>query len=56
MVTADDGQRTTQILGICPACDRPIPKPNLLIAYETADGWPRMFAECPSCGEPVHPE
>lgn len=42
-------------LGRCPHCDRDIPKRNLLISYESAGEWPRMFAECPTCEEPVHP-
>lgn len=44
-----------QILGECPDCAVSIPSANLLIRYETADGWPRFFAECPQCLEPVHP-
>jgi predicted RNA-binding Zn-ribbon protein involved in translation (DUF1610 family) len=47
------GQRTTT-LGDCPACDAVIPRVALLISYER-DGWPAMFAECPECGEVVHP-
>lgn len=42
-------------LGVCPDCDVVIPSSNLLIKYETEDGWPQFFAECPRCEEPVHP-
>ena len=42
-------------LGACPNCDVTIPRANLLIAYETESGWPKLFAECPDCEEPVHP-
>lgn len=44
------------ILGTCPDCGVTIPRVNLLIKYETEDGWPRMFAECPDCEDAVHPE
>jgi hypothetical protein len=43
-------------LGRCPSCDTIIPRLCLLIEYETEDGWPTMFAECPGCGEVVHPQ
>lgn len=43
-------------LGTCPECGRQIPAGNLLIKYESPGGWPRMFAECPNCAIPVHPE
>lgn len=42
-------------LGRCPNCEEQIPSEKLLIKYETAEGWPKMFAECPACNEPVHP-
>lgn len=45
----------TPPLGTCPGCGEPIAASNLLIKYETDEGWPRMFAECPACEEPVHP-
>lgn len=43
-------------LGACPNCDATIPSAFLLISYETSDGWPKMFAECPACDDVVHPE
>jgi RNase P subunit RPR2 len=43
-------------LGSCPACRTEIPSTNLLIRYEPADGWPRLFATCPQCDNPVAPE
>jgi len=46
---------THPMLGRCPRCEVPIPRGGLLIEYETADGWPQMYAECPSCAEVVHP-
>jgi len=42
-------------LGTCPTCERDIPRENLIIAYEADGDWPRLFAECPSCEDPVHP-
>lgn len=45
----------TPILGQCPSCDVAIPTAGLLIEYETGDGWPQMFAECPACTDVVHP-
>jgi hypothetical protein len=56
MSRTSDSPSADPVLGTCPACDDVIPKANLLIAYQTADGWPRMFAECPNCQDPVHPE
>lgn len=47
-------QPTTDSLGTCPQCRVPIPPRNLLISYERGDGR-AVYAECPDCGEPVHP-
>lgn len=47
---------TPQRLGVCPECDGEIPGWKLLIRYEREAGWPAMWAECPECGEVVHPE
>ena len=55
MVQRADLERTAPILGRCPACDVAIPTAGLLIEYETGDGWPQMFAECPACADVVHP-
>lgn len=41
-------------LGDCPRCRTPIPAGNQLIRYERADGH-AVYAECPDCGDPVHP-
>lgn len=54
MIGVDDGEEDR--LGACPECEVRIPGANLLIRYETADGGPRVFAECPRCGDVVHPE
>ena len=43
------------ILGSCPTCGEAIPSGYLLIEYRTSDGWPQMYAECPSCRDVVHP-
>lgn len=43
-------------LGDCPECGTGIPQSRLLIEYETADGTPAMYAECPSCFAVVHPQ
>jgi hypothetical protein len=52
----DRTDREPTHLGRCPNCDAQIPRANLLIRYETPDGWPRLFVECPDCEVPVHPE
>lgn len=44
----------TSTLGACPSCKADIPRFNLLIEYETADG-AAMYAECPECRDVVHP-
>ncbi|WP_232702099.1 phage terminase large subunit family protein [Halobacterium wangiae] len=43
------------VLGDCPHCATTIPKGALLVSYER-DGWPAMYAECPDCGDVVHPQ
>lgn len=43
------------ILGSCPNCTAAIPEYRVLIEYETSEGWPRTFAECPDCESVVHP-
>lgn len=43
-------------LGLCPECKVPIPSSYLLIEYVPEGEWPRVFAECPDCGDPVYPE
>lgn len=50
------GNRDAPSLGTCPVCETTIPSECLLIEYHLDDGWPRLFAECPACEEPVHPE
>lgn len=47
--------RRATTLGRCPLCETVIPSANKLIEYETSDGWTKMFAECPDCGDVVHP-
>ena len=42
-------------LGTCPRCNVDIAPLNLLIQYETNDGWERQFAACPECDDVVHP-
>lgn len=43
------------LLGHCADCESPIPTDRLLITYTTPEGWPRMYADCPSCGDVVRP-
>lgn len=43
-------------LGRCPGCGETIPSSRLLIRYQTSEGWPRLFAECPQCTDVVHPQ
>lgn len=45
-----------QPLGRCPGCGEMIPSANLLIRYETAEGWPKLLAQCDDCEDPVYPE
>jgi endogenous inhibitor of DNA gyrase (YacG/DUF329 family) len=42
-------------LGTCPFCGGDVPEGNILIEYEK-DGEAAVYAECPTCEEPVHPE
>jgi hypothetical protein len=55
MASNDPGRSGKTDLGYCPHCETPIPAGRLLIKYETADGWPKTFAECPTCEGVVHP-
>ncbi len=43
------------LLGNCADCECPIPTENLLVSYQSREGWPCMYAECPSCEEIVRP-
>lgn len=43
------------LLGVCPNCGSAVPECHLLIEYETCKD-PAVFAECPDCGDVVHPE
>jgi len=56
MSGAGDHEPRQGPLGTCPTCDVQIPQENLLIRYESTGDWPRLFAECPACGDPVHPQ
>jgi hypothetical protein len=53
MRTTSDQSR--HVLGLCPGCGSAIPGRRLLIEYETSDGRPAMYAECPDCRDVVHP-
>lgn len=44
-----------RLLGYCPTCEVPIGTDGVLVEYETGNGWPQVFAECPSCRDVVHP-
>lgn len=44
------------ILGRCPDCGATIAGHDILIEYETDDGPPAVWADCPTCGGVVHPE
>lgn len=41
--------------GHCPECKVPVPSVNVLVEYETNEGWHRVFAECPVCEDVIHP-
>lgn len=43
-------------VGTCPDCSVAIPAGNVLIEYERLDGQVAIYAACPECGVPVHPE
>jgi hypothetical protein len=50
-----DIDHSRRSLGSCPDCGSAIPARRVLIEYETADGRPAMYAECPDCRDIVHP-
>ncbi len=56
MSGTDEGGVQDQPLGRCPNCGEMIPAANLLIRYESNGNWPKLFAECSACEDPVHPE
>lgn len=56
MIEERSGNNESACLGACPVCDTTVPSARLLIKYESEGGWPRMFAECPRCEIPIHPE
>lgn len=43
------------VLGHCPRCQTTIKEEWTLITYERRDGR-AAYAECPECGDVVHPE
>lgn len=42
-------------LGSCPNCGEAVAEHNVLIKYETEDGEPGVWAECPGCRGVVDP-
>lgn len=52
----EEEESASERSGECPNCDAAIPSAYVLIRYETSDGWPRLFAECPACKDVVHPQ
>lgn len=44
------------VIGRCPYCETPIPDRNTLISYELSDGGAAVYAGCPECEVPVHPD
>jgi len=44
-----------QPLGVCPFCGSTLDAGSILIRYES-NGTERVFAECYTCDEPVHPK
>ena len=42
-------------IGTCPNCERDLRRTHVLIDYETEDGEPGVWADCPECGEVVDP-
>ncbi|WP_455549937.1 DUF7837 family putative zinc-binding protein [Halorubrum ezzemoulense] len=51
-MTPDDPET---IRGDCSFCGETVTGRHALIHYETTDGDPGVWAECPSCGEVVDP-
>jgi hypothetical protein len=43
------------VLGKCPQCDHEIQETWVMIEYETTDGDPGVWAECPNCETIVDP-
>ena len=41
-------------LGVCPHCGTTLSAGSILIEYEV-DGEQRVYADCVTCNEPVHP-
>ncbi len=56
MAGTEDRELRGETLGACPNCEVMIPSANLLIRYDSEGDWPKLFAECPNCEKPVHPE
>jgi len=42
-------------LGVCPFCGSTLDAGSILLEYES-NGTERVFAECYTCNEPVHPK
>lgn len=40
-------------VGVCSDCGTPLPRSNVVIVYETEDGWARV-AVCPECRDLAH--
>lgn len=42
------------VAGSCPGCETQVRRSDVLIEYPTIDG-AASYAECPGCGEVIHP-
>jgi len=47
--------QTTTVLGQCPHCESQLHRGDVLIQYETSHGETAYWADCPNCGQIVHP-
>lgn len=45
----------SSVLGFCPQCGCEVPAAYLLIEYETENGQPGRWAECPGCENVIDP-
>lgn len=49
-------KQQTPCIETCPNCASVVNTTNVLIEYETENGRPEVWAECPTCRDVVHPE
>ena len=50
------GSSEASSTGTCPVCGNSLASWTVLIEYERAGGERARYAECPDCGDVVHPD